>query len=136
MSGLAINGNVVHGFAVGGQAFLPVTTNKDGSLNVNGKKYEESGKYYYKESIDAGSDGYITYDHSKINPNGVFLFDDTYSYTHRFFVDNTVLLDDNTSQYYLSGDAVLMITANGDNSRSMTLRLDSSDYDVTSITIY
>lgn len=37
--GLAIDGNVVHGIAKGGQAFLPITKNEDGSITYNGQKY-------------------------------------------------------------------------------------------------
>ena len=37
--GLAIDGNVVHGIARGGQAFLTMQTNKDGSINLGGNLY-------------------------------------------------------------------------------------------------
>lgn len=37
--GLAIDGNVVHGIAKGGQAFLAIQANEDGSITYNGQKY-------------------------------------------------------------------------------------------------
>lgn len=37
--GLAINGNVVHGIARGGQAFLPIDTQNSDSITYNGQKY-------------------------------------------------------------------------------------------------
>lgn len=40
--GLAIDGNVVHGIARGGQAFLPITKNKDGSVVIDGHTYNDS----------------------------------------------------------------------------------------------
>ena len=46
--GLAINGDVVHGLAVGGQSFQPVTRNSDGSITFEGQNYAKGA-----------SDGYI-----------------------------------------------------------------------------
>lgn len=40
--GLAIDGNVVHGIARGGQAFLPITKNADGSVVIDGHTYNDS----------------------------------------------------------------------------------------------
>lgn len=37
--GLVIDGNVVHGIARGGQAFLTMQANKDGSINLGGNLY-------------------------------------------------------------------------------------------------
>ena len=70
--GLAIDGNVVHGIAKGGQAFLPITKNKDGSVVIDGHTYNDSliGKrasglsnstqYYLTGAWDIGSRFYAT----------------------------------------------------------------------------
>lgn len=65
--GLAIDGNVVNGIARGGQAFLPITKNTDGSVAIDGHTYNDSlvGKrasglsnstQYY---LTGASDGYF-----------------------------------------------------------------------------
>ena len=41
MSGLAINGDVVHGVAVGGSALYPLIKNSDGSISFQGQKYSK-----------------------------------------------------------------------------------------------
>ena len=41
--GLAIDGNVVHGLAVSGQPFFPITRNNDGSIDFEGQNYSEGG---------------------------------------------------------------------------------------------
>lgn len=54
--GLAIDGNEVHGIAKGGQPFLAMQTNKDGSINFGGSLYAKQdpmvGKKFY---INAGA---------------------------------------------------------------------------------
>ena len=54
--GLAIDGNVDHGIAKGGQAFLAMQANKDGSINFGGSLYAKQdpmvGKKIY---INAGA---------------------------------------------------------------------------------
>lgn len=47
--GLAIDGNVVHGIARGGQAFLPIDkSNEDGSITYNGQKYIDLANTSFK----------------------------------------------------------------------------------------
>ena len=49
--GLAIDGNEVHGIAKGGQPFLAMQANKDGSINFGGSLYAKQdpmvGKKFY-----------------------------------------------------------------------------------------
>ena len=74
MSGLAINGDVVHGVVVGGQAFVP-----DGNQSLIGKKvsgiknnrdvlvddwYESGTTYSSNESYSFNSSGSIDYNYS------------------------------------------------------------------------
>lgn len=49
--GLAIDGNVVHGIARGGQAFLTMQTNKDGSINLGGNLYAKQDPIVGKDII-------------------------------------------------------------------------------------
>lgn len=39
MSGLAIDGNTVHGVAVSGNSFIPLVKNSDGTYTIRGKKF-------------------------------------------------------------------------------------------------
>lgn len=54
--GLVIDGNVVHGIAKGGQPFLAMQANKDGSINFGGSLYAKQdpmvGKKIY---VNAGA---------------------------------------------------------------------------------
>lgn len=46
--GLAIDSNVVHGIARGGQAFLAMQANEDGSININGNVFTQIPKFNQK----------------------------------------------------------------------------------------
>ena len=52
--GLAIDGNEVHGIAKGGQPFLAMQTNKDGSINFG-------GSLYAKQDPIVGKDIFVNY---------------------------------------------------------------------------
>ena len=49
--GLAIDGNEVHGIAKGGQPFLAMQANKDGSINFGGSLYAKQDPMVGKKSI-------------------------------------------------------------------------------------
>ena len=50
--GLAIDGNEVHGIARGGQAFLAMQENSDGSININGNMFTKIPKFNQKNGYD------------------------------------------------------------------------------------
>lgn len=58
--GLAIDGNVVHGIARGGQAFLPITKNKDGSVVIDGHTYNDSLIGKRASGISSSTQYYLT----------------------------------------------------------------------------
>lgn len=56
--GLAIDGNVVHGIARGGQAFVAMQANNDGTININGNVFTQIPKFnqIYGYSMQAKQD--------------------------------------------------------------------------------
>lgn len=50
--GLAIDGNVVHGIARGGQAFLAMQANNDCTININGNVFTQIPKFNQKNGYN------------------------------------------------------------------------------------
>lgn len=85
--GLAIDGNEVHGIAKGGQPFLAMQANKDGSINFGGSLYAKQDPIVGKDIfINYGAtvhylDGYtLTTDSGKLDTVVATLKDDDATY--------------------------------------------------------
>lgn len=86
--GLAIDGNVVHGIARGGQAFLPITKNSNDSITVAGKTYniekDTTISSHYLFGLESSKNG---------NANVLVCKDaDDISHIESFFTKKVILL--------------------------------------------
>ncbi len=89
--GLAIDGNVVHGIARGGQAFLAMQANNDGTINLG-------GNLYAKQDPIVGKDVFVNYGAKVCYLNGYTLNTDSGQ------LDTVVatLKDDDTTYYFFN----------------------------------
>ena len=86
--GLAIDGNVVHGIARGGQAFLAMQANNDGTINLG-------GNLYAKQDPIVGKDIFVDHDSA-----AYYLIGDELDTDSRQLYTVVATLKDDSATYY------------------------------------
>ncbi len=92
--GLVIDGNEVNGIAKGGQPFLAMQANKDGTINVG-------GNLYAKQDPIVGKDIFVNYDATAHYLNGLTITPDSGD-VNRVVTVLKVLKDDENTYYFFN----------------------------------